>query len=113
MSICTCDVSMKKVILVKQGLRTPPESTVFGTATRIGYGTSLSCNALTEDKTCGIPSRHIAKAQKFIVLTSSACSNHGCFLEVGVPSTGSVLSIEGSSARRSCHTSSLLSLPCL
>lgn len=97
--------------MVTDNLRTPPESTVFGTAIRIGHGACFSCKALVGDGTCGIPSRHIAKAQKFNVLTGSACNNHGCFLEVGAVSIGSVLSMADSSATPSCHTSSLLSLP--
>lgn len=113
MSICTWNQHGKVVLGKKDCVRTPPESTVFGTAIRIGHGISLSCTTLTEDRTCGIPSQHIAKAQKFNVLTGSACSNHGCFLEVRAASMGRVLSMVGSSARPSCHTSSLLSLPWL
>lgn len=100
-----------EVTLATDDLRTPPESMVFGTAIRIGHGTSLSCRAFIEDGTCGMPSRHIAKAQKFKVLTGSACNNQGCFPVVWVVSMGSILCIAGSSETPSCHTSSLLSLP--
>ena len=79
------------------GLRTPPESTVFGTAIRMGCAASLPCKALTEEVTCGIPSRHIANAQKFNVLTISACNNHGCLLAVRAASMGSILSMAVSS----------------
>lgn len=99
------------VMLATGDLRTPPESIVFGTAIRIGHGTSLSCKAFIEDGTCGMPSRHIAKAQKFNVLTGSTCNSQGSFLVLGVVSMGSILSIAGSSVTPSCHTSSLLSLP--
>jgi hypothetical protein len=56
---------------------------------------------------------HMAKEQKFSALTSKLCSNQGCFLSVVASSMGSVLEKVFSSASRSCHTRSLLSLPCL
>lgn len=92
---------------------TAPESTVFGTATRIGSGKFASFRAFCVDKPSGIPSRHIANGQKFKVLTVNACNNHGCFVEAAAASIGSALSRSASSAVPSCHTRSLLSLPWL
>ena len=58
-------------------------------------------------------SRHMAKEQKFRVLTGIMCNSHGCAVDKAGPSTGSVFPIESSSSIPSCQTRSLWSLPWL
>ena len=55
----------------------------------------------------------MAKEQKFNALTGIEYKSQGNFWVVLVASTGRVLSILASSPTASCHTRSLLSLPCL
>lgn len=57
----------------------------------------------------------MAKEQKFRVLTVNECRSQGSFgVGIGkVELTGNVFSMTSSSAAPSCHTASLLSLPCL
>ena len=57
-------------------------------------------------------STHNANEQKFIVLTVSWCSIHGALGDFGA-SIGRMVSRSLSSEGPSCHTMSLLSLPCL
>jgi len=83
---------------------TAPESTVFGTAINIGSGSFESFKAFCVYTICGMPSRHIAKGQKFSVLTVNAWRSHGGFGEVAAASTGSVFANSASSAGPSCHT---------
>lgn len=53
------------------------------------------------------------KAQKFMVLTSSRWSSHGCGLVSGDGSSGSLVLMACSSCAPSFQTTSRLSLPCL
>lgn len=92
---------------------TAPESTVLGTATKIGSGSFASFNAFCVNTACGMPSRHIAKGQKFRVLTVSAWRSHGGLGVSATASTGNVFDKSASSVDPSCHTQSLLSLPWL
>jgi hypothetical protein len=85
-----------------------------GTARRIeGCGGLVGRAELASVGVGGGGMWHIAKEQKFSALTSKLCSSQGCFLSVVASSIGSILEKVFSSASRSCHTRSLLSLPCL
>jgi hypothetical protein len=55
----------------------------------------------------------MAKEQKLRAFTSRLCKSQGCFLCEVVSSIGSIVEKSASSDSRSCHTSSLLSRPCL
>lgn len=86
-----------------------------GTATRIDGCVGLVGEA---EMSCGVDDGGggmwlIAKEQKFSAFTSKLCSSQGCFRSVVASSMGSTLEKVFSSASRSCHTRSLLSLPCL
>lgn len=59
-----------------------------------------------------MPSMHMANEQKLSALTVRQCNSHGA-LGDGGQSIGKVVVSPGSSFRPSCHTASLLSLPCL
>jgi hypothetical protein len=61
----------------------------------------------------GVGIWHMAKEQKLRAFTSRLCKSQGCFLCDVVSSMGRSLEKSASSDSRSCHTSSLLSRPCL
>jgi hypothetical protein len=61
----------------------------------------------------GVGIWHMAKEQKLRAFTSKVCKSQGCFLCDLVSSMGRSLEKSASSDSRSCHTSSLLSRPCL
>ena len=85
---------------------TVSEVIMFGTATRISSDESCPDERLGD---AGVQ----ANEQKFIVLTSTMCKIHGCFLGSGAVSTGNTELIDSSSTSDSFHTTNLLSLPCL
>ena len=97
----------------RAGLRTPLESTVFGTAIKIGGCSGLLCLGTISVDGSTSSSRHIAKEQKFNALTVKMCRSHGCLLSVVASSMGKILSMDSSSLSVSSQILSLLSLPCL
>jgi hypothetical protein len=100
------DLAVVLVAMAKSGAGmalTASEARVFGTATRISVDAAVGPGEAEQWE----------KEQKFMVLTSSMCSIHGCGRVSGEGSRGSLVLSRDSSSAVNFQTMSLLSLPWL
>jgi hypothetical protein len=90
-----------------RGGLTASDASVFGTAISISAESWRSCMLSEEPGVGSREPRQAPKGQKFIVLTSSMCSIHGCGRGKLTSSSGGALLRRSSSARPTFQTINL------